>query len=335
MDINKAVQILQLNEFKNARELQKKFYQLAHEYHPDKNQSVDANQRFRFIVEAYEYCLENLDVLARFFGQNQVAQNDILIKSPVDSIKNIEDIFEDIFGFSKTGRVLGFETPCVVYFTVKEFCLGAKKIQKIPAYINCEDCHGLGAAKGTPASICRYCFGQGVIHKVVSSAKQDKIKIMCPQCEGRGRQIKIVCQTCLGSGRLKKLHKQKFVVPQGLKPGESVSLQSYDLILQKQSQIFIEPRVLRDRIFQIENHNLLCEYHAESKRQNTAHIIYLKTPFGLEKATIPSSVQNNDVIRVLNAGLYKDPLGRERGDLIMKILFKKTSFLKKLFGGSA
>jgi hypothetical protein len=158
LDLFRALKILEIRSYSEPEDLKRSFRLLAHRYHPDKNLSPEAGDLFRDVLEAYQYCLDNLEILALHFGLKPAPE---LLNKDKLVIENLDDIFEDIFGFSRAGRVLGFRQPQALRLTLTEFLFGGTKIEKLPAYESCRDCRGVGAAKGTLSRLCRHCFGKG------------------------------------------------------------------------------------------------------------------------------------------------------------------------------
>lgn len=326
MNLKTAINTLELKEFRGIEDLKAQFYKLAHLYHPDKNPDEDS-QVFRDMLGAYEYALSHISELCTHFDVPEQPDDEVTAKS---TIENLDDIFEDIFGFSKSGRVLGFQEPQVVYLKLEELVLGAKKRQKMIAYAKCPTCQGIGAREGASARVCTYCFGHGVIkgHRFQKIRRR-----ICPKCKGRGREIARACERCNGFGRLRRFHNQEFTLPLGLQPHEFYTITGYDRDTKGATEIFIEPRLLRHPIFQIDNYDLLCEYHVDFTDLNQALNLKLTTPFGSVPMMVPTDAQRGDAIRIKGAGLYKDALKKKRGDLVVTLVSKKKSILTRLFGG--
>ncbi|EKD51024.1 MAG: Chaperone DnaJ [uncultured bacterium] len=329
MNIKKAIKILEIEQANGLDDLRRQFRALAHKYHPDKNPHQNTDQEFRRIVEAYEYCLNHVRDFYAFFKAIPEPNLDEVTAKVV--IENFDDIFEDIFGFSKAGRVLGYLEPQIVYLTVKEFMTGVKKRAKMVSYKKCSDCRGLGALSGHLARVCTYCFGHGVIDR---QQKKNAKPSPCPRCRGRGRVVTEKCPRCDGFGRLKSHHLQEVYLPVGLRPNEQYTIPSRDLALQTTAEICIEPRAYRDAIFQIDNYDLVCEYHLDFERHVHPITLSLKTPIEDVPLVIDKHVKDGETLRVCHAGLYKDATKRNRGDLLVTIKKKKKGLWEHLFGRS-
>lgn len=132
MNLKLAIQLLGITEFTGIEDLKKCFHEQAHRTHPDKNKNSQSDQEFRDLVQAYRYALENLGELYAHFGMTETEQDEFTAKT---TIENLDDIFEDIFGFSKSGRVLGSQQSQVIYVKLEEFLSGAKLRKKMNAML--------------------------------------------------------------------------------------------------------------------------------------------------------------------------------------------------------
>ena len=341
MNLKYALQILGLTEYSGPEDLKKAFRTQAHLYHPDKNpdkKSENESAHFRNLFEAYQYCLQNLEALSYHFELSPNANQ------PLDGsqiVKNLDDIFEDIFGFSRNGRILGYEEPQRIFLSLHDFFYGGLKKLKLNSYQTCSVCHGVGANQGTLARICRQCFGKGYFYRKIqksnthnSAATQnlsvDERKI-CLQCQGRGREIERPCQVCDGFGRVKQNHKQVVKIPAGLSPLGIYTLVSFDLTTQKECQVFVEIHAEHDATFQIDNYDLICEYHLDFSELHEDMVFLFETPLGQQKLVLPATAKAGDVLTLPQAGLYKDATQKEQGDLKIILRAQNKSLVKKWF----
>lgn len=232
MNYHTSLQILDLPEFPSPEIVKKAFRNKALLYHPDRNTEKQATLHFRQCVEAYEFLVE-------YYKENPWApkiSKEPEKEKPLEKVDwNIEDIFDDIFGFTREDRILGYQKPQPVFLTQKEWDLGVTKEIKLLAYEKCESCKGLGSEGKTHSSLCTYCFGQGKIETDRSETKT------CPRCEGRGRNIEKNCVVCAGFGRLSQNRKMKVTFPPGFKVGGTYTLHGEDLKTGKKLDLFISP----------------------------------------------------------------------------------------------
>lgn len=326
MNLEHALQILELRSYGGPDDLKKAFRALAHRYHPDKNPGRDTEGAFREAIASYEFCLDHLDDLARRFGTAtgvKVTEQDRLF------VANLDDIFEDIFGFTRLGRVIGYREPSVVNVTLTELLFGGVKCAKLTAYKPCPDCGGSGAPRGALARICRHCFGKGSYERKSAGRTVSKV---CPQCRGRGREMERRCERCDGFGRLRETRRQEFPIPTGVLPGVAVSLSAKDSSTGTDTEVCVILNALRDPIFQIENHDLICEYRMDFSSHRSDRVLNVETPFGIRQAELGKQAKPGDVITINNAGLYKNAAKSLQGDLKVVLRHQGKSWLAKIWG---
>lgn len=325
LNLKEALEIIGLTQYTGPNDLKKAFRTQAHRYHPDKNpdnHSEFESEQFKKLFESYQYCLKNLDVLARHFG---VLEEKSVPLDPSLKIENLDDIFEDIFGFSRQGRVLGYEEPQPVYLSLYEFFHGGIKTLKLHAYQICTHCRGIGADPGTLARICRHCFGKGFHQRNAHE------RTLCTQCQGRGREMERPCQRCQGFGRLKQNHKQQLKIPAGLSPFGVYTLESFNLNTELPSQVFVEIIPEHNSTFQIDKYDLMCEYQVDFSKLHQDQNLTFDSPLGPQTLVLPAGAKSGDVLILTKMGLYKDITQTERGDLKITLRSRKNNFFVKWF----
>jgi DnaJ-class molecular chaperone len=81
MDLNSALDILYLKKTNlTLKQIKKSYYKLALQYHPDKNKSIDANQKFKFI--------NNIKIIIK--NRIDETKNIIIIEPDIDNLLNNE-----------------------------------------------------------------------------------------------------------------------------------------------------------------------------------------------------------------------------------------------------
>lgn len=319
MTLKDALQILEIQEFHGVEAVKTQFRQLAHRYHPDKNPDPQQSEKFNEILKAYRFILNNItDVFHHFEVSDQdMAGEEMSARVAID---NLDDIFDDIFGFSKQGRVLGYHEPQTLYLKVSEFAHGAKKKEKLISYKVCLECQGAASQPGTVAKTCSVCFGKGTL----------KGRAGCPKCKGRGRLVAKPCLRCDGFGRLKQFRQLEFEIPTGLQPQEIYTLEAQDTENKQKTQLFLEPRLLRDPIFQIDKYDLLCQYHLDFNQVQLPLHLRLTTPYGKIPVTVPGGAKAGDCLVIPKQGLYQNAGKTQRGDLRLTLKSKRKFGWKSL-----
>jgi molecular chaperone DnaJ len=188
-------------------EIKKAYRQLALKNHPDKNPGdPESERRFKEGAEAYEV-LSDQNKRQRYDRYGHAG----LEGAGVHDFRNAEDImsafgdifggglFGDLFGQRRRGPRPGQDLGLKMEIELQEAARGTTKSIDITRREYCGECNGSGARKGTVATTCNYCGGQG---QVVQARGFFQVATTCPACAGEGVRVTDPCPNCRGAGRI-------------------------------------------------------------------------------------------------------------------------------------
>ena len=215
------------------------YRKLAMQYHPDRNKSPEAEEKFKEISEAYAVLSDDqkrqqYDTLGHAGFDQRYTSEDIFRGTDFDSIfrdMGFGDLFRTFFGGGfgggfgaervTRGQDIGFELA----ITLEEAAKGTEREIEVPRTETCDVCGGSGAAPGTMAKVCPRCGGSGQVQNMRKSAFGMYVQVTtCPQCRGKGRIIETPCPNCHGSGLVKKRRKISVRIPAGIDEGYQLRL---------------------------------------------------------------------------------------------------------------
>ena len=229
------------------------YRKLALQYHPDRNKSAGAEERFKEISEAYAV-LSDEEKRKRYDTYGHVGTEDAFRGSEAnfdEVFKDIgfggfRDIFEQIFGgrggfggmggggdpfgfgfnFGGGARRKGRDVLYDVDLSLEEVLKGRKDEIELPKLEKCGNCSGSGAAPGTKRRKCSVCNGQGQTRRVYSQNRFSTFVSLepCQTCRGQGEIIDKPCTFCNGTGKIRKNKKIKLEIPAGVEDGMTLQL---------------------------------------------------------------------------------------------------------------
>jgi molecular chaperone DnaJ len=226
-------EVLGVGRSASAQDLKKAYRKLAMEYHPDRNQSDDAAERFKEVSRAYEV-LSDDDLRARYdrFGHAGV-EGTAGGPTGFDGFANFEgfgDIFDAFFGGSQRGRrrrgpARGADLRYNLRLTFEEAAFGAEKEIEFQRAERCDRCSGKGTEPGTELAVCPECNGAGEIRRAQQSIFGQFVNVMaCGRCQGEGRVVQDPCSECRGAGRKRGTRKLAVRIPAGVDEGAQIRL---------------------------------------------------------------------------------------------------------------
>ena len=344
-------EILGVNNNASKDEIKKVYRKLALKYHPDKNPSKDAEEKFKEISEAYAVLYD--DEKRRLYDQyghagiDQRYSNedifrgadfsDIFRSMGFDFDFGFDDIFERFFGhrtrFNQEGprRVRGADLRYDIEINLEDAYNGLETTIQVPRSETCDVCNGSGAKPGTSPKNCPQCGGTGQMRISRRTAFGIFTQITtCNKCHGQGTYIEERCPECNGKGILQKTRGIELKIPRGIDDeshlrltgeGEAGNRGSGDLYVVV--HIKNHPRFNRRGLELHKIENITFPEAAIGTK------IDIETLDGrIEKLKIFEGTQNGDIFKIRGRGM-PGLHGRGQGDLYVEIHVKTPTKLTR------
>jgi molecular chaperone DnaJ len=347
-------EILELQKNASKDEIKNTYRKLALKYHPDRNKSPGAEEKFKEISEAYAV-LSDDEKRKKYDTYGHVGSEDVFRGSEA----NFEEIFRDMGfgGFAKTifeqmfggGRGAGgFEGSTnpfsgfgfniggnrrkgrdILYdmeLSLEDVVRGKKDEIELPKFESCNDCGGTGAARGTKPRTCNTCNGQGQTRRVYNQNRFSTFISLepCQTCNGKGQMIDKPCTSCLGSGKIKQNKKLKINIPSGVEDGMTLQLTGEGEYSEQgpPGDLLIRLHVLPHNLFErLEDGHVLYNLNLDYPSLVLGTEIKVPTLHGYEKLKIPGGTQVNTILKIKGKGLPRyGTYGK--GDQLVRILVK-------------
>ncbi len=184
-------------------QIKRAYRELALRFHPDRNKSKDAEEKFKEINEAY----------AVLSDPQKRQQYDMMGSVQFGQTFTADDIFRG-FDFSRIFRDLGINleagfpgfgpdmgsNPNQLFDML--FGRGGMQIRFAQ---QCRACNGSGAEKGSRYVTCEKCRGRGMMTTVINNpGVHMEFSTTCDACRGSGKTPEKKCKVCDGRGFVEK-----------------------------------------------------------------------------------------------------------------------------------
>jgi molecular chaperone DnaJ len=352
-------EVLGVTKAAGKDEIKSAYRKLALQYHPDRNKSAGAEEKFKEISEAYAV-LSDDEKRKRYDVYGHVGTEDAFRGSEANfdeifrdiGFGGFRDIFEQIFGgrggFGGMGRgsdPFGFgfnfggsrrkgrDILYDVELSLEEVLKGRKDEVEIPKLENCGNCNGSGAAPGTKRRKCNVCNGQGQTRRVYSQNRFSTFVSLepCQACRGQGEIIDKPCNVCNGSGKVRKTKKLKLEIPSGVEDGMTLQLRGEgepsesgsagDLLI----RVHIKPH---PRFERLEDGHLLHNLDLQYTDLALGTDLRVPTLDGSEKIKIPAGTQPNTIFKIRGKGLPRYG-SYGKGDQLVRVNVKVPTTLSE------
>ena len=345
-------EILGIPKNSSKEDIKNAYRKLALQYHPDRNKSHGAEEKFKEISEAYAV-LSDEEKRKRYDTYGHVGAEEVFRGSEANfdeifkdmGFGGFKDIFDQVFGgragggFGGSaadpfgfgfnfggGRRKGRDILYDAELTLEDVLKGRKDEIELPKLERCSNCGGSGASPGTKPRKCSVCNGQGQTRRIYSQNRFSTFVSLepCQTCRGQGEIIDKPCNICDGSGKVRKSKKMKLEIPPGVEDGVTLQMRGEgepaetgspgDLLI----RIHVKPHQLFERL---ENGNLLYTLNLNFTDLALGSEVRAPTLDGTEKLRIHPGTQPNTIMKLKGKGLPRYG-SYSKGDELVRINVK-------------
>jgi len=309
---------------------------LALQYHPDRNKSPDAEEKFKEISEAYAVLSDDekrqqYDMLGHAGFDQRYTTEDIFSGTDFESILRdlgfgfgFGDLFRSFFGdrdFGEripTGRDLVYDLE----ISLEDAAKGIQKEIQIPRIEKCEVCGGTGASPGTYPRTCSKCNGVGKIQDVRRSALGMFVQVRpCPTCRGGGEIIDVPCKNCRGTGLAEKLRSISIKVPPGIDNGFQLRLRGQGETPPRggsPGDLYVVIHLAPHPYFKRRGDDLLYSLTVSFPQAALGSEVSVPTLDGNANVKVRSGTQPGEIIKLKGKGMPRFK-AYGRGDLLVRV----------------
>ena len=305
-------------------EIKKAFRRLAMKYHPDRNKSDDAHERFKSINEAYEVLSdpERRGMYDRFGHAG--AEQAFARGFEGFSFGGFGDIFDAFFGGTTARRRQprrGADLRQRVTLTFEEAAFGCEKTVEATSLEVCSRCNGLRAEPGTEPEKCANCGGTGELRRVQQSIFGQFVNVAtCDRCGGEGRVVANPCKACRGAGREERSRRLQVKFPAGIDDGAQMRLSGEGesgLYGGPRGNLYLDIAVKPHKTFRRDGDDLICDLELNIAQAALGEELEVPTLDEAESLRIPPGTQSGEVF-VLRGRWVPHLRAHGRGDLLVR-----------------
>jgi molecular chaperone DnaJ len=319
----------------SSDEIKKAYRKLAMRYHPDRNDTPDAEAQFKEVTQAYEVLRDpkQRDLYDRY-GDAGIRRGAGDFGMGGFSFADAFEVFMREFGGSgafgdlfqerrRAGPRRGSDAKVRLRITLAESATGVKKTLRVRLLDRCDRCEGSGAEPGTSPITCSTCQGSGEVRSVQRSLLGQFVSVRpCPDCGGDGQRIENRCDECDGHGRLQREKKISIDVPPGVSSEDFLRLSGRGSAGPKggpAGDLLVAIEVEEDPRFERHGDDLIHNLAITFTQAALGADVEVPTIDDIAELEIPAGIQSGQALRLRGRGMPR-LRGQGRGDQIVRVL---------------
>lgn len=300
-------------------QIKEAYRKLALQYHPDRNKSPEAEEKFKEISEAYAVLSDDekrrqYDMYGKEAIYQTYTQEDIFKGTDIfDILRDLgfgafDDFINQFFGVSHRREVRrGEDLTYHLQLSLEEIVNDTTKEIEVQRTEICDVCNGSGARQGSSSYTCNVCGGSGQVQKVQYAAFARLIRVTtCDKCGGKGYIIDSPCNACRGVGIIERKRKIRVVIPAGVDDGHTLRLRGEGNAGENGAppgDLYIVINIRPHAIFVRRNSDVYMETKIGVVEAILGTEISVPTLYGNVKLTVPPGTQPGTVFRLKGKGL--------------------------------
>ncbi|MDG6994820.1 MAG: molecular chaperone DnaJ [Nitrososphaerota archaeon] len=302
------------------------YRKLAMQYHPDRNKSAGAEERFKEISEAYAVLSDDAK-RAQYdrFGhegiQGRYTPEDIFRTANFEEILrdlgfggfggfggSIFDMFFGNMTGSGRGARRGADLRYDLDLTLEQVSTGLTTEIEIPRTERCPTCKGSGARPGSSPRVCTECGGRGQVQKINSAGFAQFVRIeTCRLCRGKGEILDNPCRDCKGRGTIQRTRKMSVKVPAGIDDGASLRLRGEGDAGESGStagDLYVVCHITPHKFFARQESDLVCQVPVDAISAALGTTVRVPTIDGSTvELNVPAGTQSGTVLKLKGKGM--------------------------------
>ncbi|HYC12385.1 MAG TPA: molecular chaperone DnaJ [Nitrososphaerales archaeon] len=297
------------------------YRKLALQYHPDRNKSPEAEEKFKEITEAYAVLSDDekrsqYDAYGKEGVYQRYSQEEIFRGANFQDIfrgmgfGGFDDLFAQFFGGGQgAGAGRGEDLSYRLRLNLEEVAADTKKEIEIERTEACKSCNGTGARLGTTHRPCDACRGTGEVRRIQSAGFARLVRVStCNKCSGKGYVIDSPCKECKGKGAVSRDRKILVTIPAGIDDGHTLRLRGEGNAGENgapQGDLYVVASVAPHRLFKRQGADIVLETRVGVPEATLGTELSVPTLYGDVKLEVPAGTQPGTVFKVRGKGLPK------------------------------